>query len=239
VPGKAKPSLTLAILAYNEEPNVDHAIREAIEFLSKAIDDWEIIVVDDGSTDGTGAIADAAAAQEPRIRVVSHGRNRGMGAGIASAIRAATKAWFVFNAADGQVAMSEVGRLLPLLDRADIALSTYENGRETAARALLSRAFRVYLRLVAGIRFELEGLYLYPTTAAKELAPRIDAETFFFSFALVALGLERGLRAATTSIRCAPRRAGASKVLRPRRIAAVAAEAARFGVARRLHGVVR
>jgi hypothetical protein len=140
----------------------------------------------------------------------------------------------VFNAADGQIAMAEIGKLTPLLDRADIVLSTYENGRETAARAAVSRAFRAYLRLVAGIRFELEGLYLYPTAAAKELAPRIGAETFFFSFALVALGLERGLRAATTGIRCAPRRAGASKVLRARKIAAVAAEAARFGVARRL-----
>jgi len=234
MPRDAKPSLTLAILAFNEEENVGEAIREAREFLSGNLDDWELVVVDDGSTDGTAAIANAAAAQEPRIRVVSHGRNRGMGAGIASAIRAATKACFVFNAADGQVAMSEIGRLYPLLDCADIVLSTYENGRETAARALLSRAFRVYLRLVAGVRFELEGLYLYPTAAAKELAPRIDAETFFFSFALVALGLERGLRAATTGLRCGPRRGGVSKVLRPRKIAAVAAEAARFGVSRRL-----
>jgi glycosyltransferase involved in cell wall biosynthesis len=234
MPSAAKPSLTLAILAYNEEQNLDDAIREAVEFLSAALDDWEIVVVDDGSTDGTPAIASAAAAREPRVRVVSHGRNRGMGAGIASAIRVATKAHFVFNAADGQIAMSEIGRLLPLLDRADIVLSTYENGRETAARAALSRAFRVYLRLVAGVRFELEGLYLFPTAAARELASRIEAETFFFSFALVALGLERGLRKATTGIRCAPRRAGASKVLRPRKIAAVAAEAARFGVSRRL-----
>ena len=234
MPSAAKPSLTLAILAYNEEQNLDYAIREAVEFLSSALDDWELVVVDDGSTDGTAAIASAAAAKEPRVRVVSHARNRGMGAGIASAIRAATKAHFVYNAADGQVAMSEIGRLYPLLDRADIVLSTYENGRETAARAALSRAFRVYLRLVAGVRFELEGLYLFPTAAAKELAPRIDAETFFFSFALVALGLERGLRKATTGIRCAPRRAGVSKVVSPRKIAAVAAEAARFGVSRRL-----
>jgi glycosyltransferase involved in cell wall biosynthesis len=234
MPGNAKPSLTLAILAYNEEPNVGLAIGEAIEFLSKALDDWEIVVVDDGSTDRTIAIANDAAAKEPRVRVVSHDRNRGMGAGIASAIRAATKDHFVFNAADGQIAMSEVGKLLPLLDRADIVLSTYANGRETAGRAALSRAFRAYLRLVAGVRFELEGLYLYPTAAAKEFAPRVRAETFFFSFALVALGLERGLRASTTGILCAPRRHGASKVVHPRKIAAVAAEAARFGLARRL-----
>jgi len=234
MPAAEKPSLTLAILAYNEEQNVGVAIREAIEFLSKTLDDWEMVVVVDGSTDRTAAIAAAAAAENPRVRVVSHGRNRGMGAGIASAIRAAAKATFVFNAADGQVAMSEIGRLLPLLDRAELVLSTYENGRETAGRAALSRAFRVYLRLVAGVRFRLEGLYLFPTGPAKELAPRIDAETFFFSFALVALGLERGLLAATTGIRCAPRRAGTSKVLRPRKIAAVAAEAARFDLARHL-----
>ena len=234
MPSEAKPSLTLAVLAYNEEENLGAAIREAVEFLSRALDDWEIVVVDDGSTDGTAAVARAAAEADPRIRVLTHRRNRGMGAGISSAIRAATKAHFVFNAADGQIAMEEIGRLLPLLDRAEIVLSTYENGRETALRAALSRAFRVYLGAVAGIRFELEGLYLFPTGAAKELAPRIDAETFFFSFALVALGLERGLRAATTGMRCAPRRSGASKILRPFKLAAAAAEAARFGVARRL-----
>jgi dolichyl-phosphate beta-glucosyltransferase len=233
VNGAAHRSLTLAILAYNEEGNLGAAIAEARAFLDGAIADWEIVVVDDGSTDGTAAIARAAATAEPRLRVVTHDRNRGMGAGIASAIRAATKAHFVFNAADGQVAMAEIGKLLPLLDGADVVLSTYANGRETAGRAALSRAFRAYLRLVAGIRFELEGLYLFPTAAARELAPGIRAETFFFSFALVALGREQGLRVATTSILCAPRRHGSSKVLRPRRIAAVAAEAARFGAARR------
>jgi glycosyltransferase involved in cell wall biosynthesis len=226
----ARPSLSIVLLMYNEEENIAAVLDETLDFARAALGDFEILVVDDGGTDGGPDVVRGYAGKEPRVRLVSHDRNRGMGAGMRTGIRNARKATLVFNAADGQVAAAEIGRLLPLLDRADIALSTYGNRRETWTRELVSRAFRLYLRAVAGIRFELQGLYLYPTEVARELEPLIAADTFFFSFELIQRGIERGLATATTEMTCRPRTKGASKVFNPRRILRVGREAARYGL---------
>ncbi len=159
-----------------------------------------------------------------------------MGAGLASGIRAATKSHFVMNAMDGQIPAAEIGALLPLLERADIALSVYAERRRSrgAWRDLLSRGLRGYLRMVAGIRFELEGLYVFPTAMARELEPRVRSSTFFYSFELVQRGIQRGLTWACTSIHVRPRAAGRSKVASPARVARVAREALAYRVSR--HG---
>jgi dolichyl-phosphate beta-glucosyltransferase len=232
----ASPSLTVVLLMFDEAPTAGAVLDEHVAFLEGAGLDWEIVVVDDGSTDRGPEIAAGRAAREPRIRLVRHGRNLGMGAGLGSGIRAATKSHFVMNAMDGQVPAAEIGALLPLLEGADIALSTYAGRRRSrgAWRTLLSRGLRAYLRTVAGIRFELDGLYVFPCAAARELAPHIRANTFFYSFELVQRGLAAGLTAATTEISVRPRAAGRSKVARPGRIARVARDALAYRVS--LHG---
>jgi len=229
-------SLTVVLLMYDEEPSAGAVLDEHVAFLDGAGLDWEIVVVDDGSADRGPELVAERAAHEPRIRLVRHERNLGMGAGLGSGIRAAGKSHFVMNAMDGQIPAAEIGALLPLLERADIALSTYAERRRSrgAWRDLLSRGLRAYLRVVAGIRFDLEGLYVFPCAVARELEPRIRSSTFFYSFELVQRGIEAGLTAATTGIRVRPRAAGRSKVARPGRIARVARDALRYRVSR--HG---
>jgi glycosyltransferase involved in cell wall biosynthesis len=229
----SRPSLSIVLLMYDEEGNIAAVLDETLAFAREAFSDFEILVVDDGSTDRGSDVVREYAVREPRVRLVSHDRNRGMGAGMRTGIRNARMPLLVFNAADGQVAAAEIGKLLPLLGRADVVLSTYGNRRETWARELVSRAFRLYLRAVAGIRFELQGLYLYPTRVARELEPLIAADTFFFSFELIERGVERGLVTATTEMTCRPRTRGSSKIFNARRIVRVGREAARYGLARR------
>lgn len=231
--GDGRISLSVILLAFNEAETVGAVIDETRDFLSAALDDWEVLVVDDGSTDATADVVRGRAAADPRVRLVQHDTNRGMGAGVRSGVGAASKSHFVYNAADGQVPAVEIGKLLPLLERADVALSTYAR-RESAGRALVSRGFRLYLRATCGIRFRYEGLYIFPTAVARELLPRIRARTFFLSFELIQRGVERGLSTDVTEMVCRPRESGASKVLRPRRVAAVAAEALSYGIRRRL-----
>lgn len=230
---KPSPSLSVVLLMFNEQDSILPVLEEHAAFLDQALDDWEIIVVDDGSTDAGAKIASGYAVDRERVRVIGHGANKGMGAGISTGIRHATKDYFVVNAADGQIPAAEIAKLLPLLEGADIALSTYAVPRESRFRELLSRALRVYLRQVSQIGFELQGLYLFPTAAAKELAPLIRAQTFFFSFELIQRGIERGLTAASTAILVQPRASGSSKVVGARRILAVAGDALGYGIAKR------
>jgi glycosyltransferase involved in cell wall biosynthesis len=230
-------SLTVVLLMFDEEPTAAAVLDEHVAFLEGAGLDWEIVVIDDGSRDRGPALVAERAAGDPRIRLVRHGRNLGMGAGLGSGIRAATKSHFVMNAMDGQIPAAEIDALLPLLDRADIALSVYAERRRSRGvlRDLLSRGLRAYLGAVAGIRFELEGLYVFPTATARELEPGIRSNTFFYSFELVQRAVERGLTLAVTAIRVRPRVAGRSKVANPARVARVAREALAFRISRHGH----
>jgi dolichol-phosphate mannosyltransferase len=230
----ASPSLTVIILMYNEEENIGDTLEETRAFLMSEIEDWEILVVDDGSNDGSAQVVRDFSRKDGRIRLLRHETNRGMGAGIATGIDAATKEYFTFNAADGQIPAAQLGKMIPCLDDGDIVLTTYEGGRESFGREILSRSFRLFLKAITGIRFRLEGIYLFPTEAAREIRPSIDATTFFFSFELIQRGIEHGLTTTMTQIECKPRRSGSSKIVNPSRISKVAFDALRFGRKRRL-----
>jgi glycosyltransferase involved in cell wall biosynthesis len=218
------PGLSIIFLMFNEEGSIAAVLDEAISFADRALPDCELLVIDDGSTDGSAAIVASFSARDPRIRLVQHERNGGMGAGMRTGIQQASKPYFIFNAADGQVPCEEIGKMLPLLSERGIVLSTYIRRADTVSRVVMSRAFRLFLLLAANIRFELEGLYLYPTDLARELLPRISSSSFVFSFELIQRAAERGLPIATTRIRCLPRMAGHSKVTGTRRILFVAGE---------------
>jgi len=218
------PGLSIIFLMFNEEGSIAAVLDEAIAFADRTLPDCELLVIDDGSTDGSAAIVTAYAARDTRIRLVQHERNGGMGAGMRTGIQQASKPYFIFNAADGQVPCEEIGKMLPLLSEHGIVLSTYIRRADTVSRVVMSRAFRLFLLLAANIRFELEGLYLYPTDLARELLPRISSSSFVFSFELIQRAAERGLPIATTRIRCLPRMAGHSKVTGTRRILFVAGE---------------
>ena len=77
-----QPSITLILMMYNEEPNIAEALGEAITFAESTLDDWEIVVVDDGSSDGCAAIVEGIAAGHDAVHLVRHAKNRGMGAGM-------------------------------------------------------------------------------------------------------------------------------------------------------------
>ena len=246
-------SLSLIFLAYNEEANIAEVLEEAVSYCSelraKGQGDCEIIVVDDGSSDKTAEVAEKAAhllqkpsigadqgtTSGPKIRVVRHSSNKGMGAGMRTGIRAAKKSHFVFLAADGQTPAKTLDALLPLLARADIVTSVYPKSSRGWQRGGMSKGLRGYMKALAGISFRLEGLYLFPSELGRDIVSKITADTFFFSFALIDIGISQGATLQTTVMPYTDRLAGNSKVANFRRIAKVAKEVARYAVNKRLN----
>jgi len=100
--------------AHNEEANLEHSVRRLVGALSAVTQDFEILVVNDGSTDATGDILRALHLEHPefRLRVVTHERNRGYGAALASGFDAAQKEFIFFTDSDGQFDVNELQRLL-------------------------------------------------------------------------------------------------------------------------------
>lgn len=127
-------SLSVCLPCYNEEANVERttlAAREAVRALTA---DFEIVIVDDGSWDRTGAIADRLATQYPEIRVVHSRPNRGYGGALRAGFAAARKEWVFYTDGDGQFDCREIPALLALLDRHEIACGYRLDRKESRLR---------------------------------------------------------------------------------------------------------
>ncbi|MFT7623497.1 MAG: glycosyltransferase involved in cell wall biosynthesis, partial [Myxococcota bacterium] len=146
------PSIAVIVLAFNEEQNLPVMLDESIEFLTDYVPEWELLVVDDGSSDGTRAVAERYAAEHEHVRVLVHEVNRGMGAGMKTGITAATADYFTIIAGDGQHPTSELAVMIPGLKEADI-VTTYHSNQREPHRRVLSKAFRVAMRAACGIDF--------------------------------------------------------------------------------------
>ncbi|QFG21454.1 glycosyltransferase family 2 protein [Actinomadura sp. WMMB 499] len=110
-------TISVAAPAYNEAANIAAAVTEWRRYLERSPDvsDWEIVVCDDGSTDGTGAVLDALRDDCPRLTVVRFARNRGAGAAIAAAIGGTRLDWVVVLDSDGQFPIANLDRFVRLL----------------------------------------------------------------------------------------------------------------------------
>src|SRR5262249_12063244 len=106
--------LSVFFPAHNEAESLARTVTSAVTALERlGLQDLEIILVDDGSTDGTAAIAQRLAAKDSRIRLVHHPMNRGYGAALRSGFAAARRDWIFYTDSDGQFDLSDIDRLLP------------------------------------------------------------------------------------------------------------------------------
>ncbi|MDY0058206.1 MAG: glycosyltransferase family 2 protein [Myxococcota bacterium] len=224
VPGRGAEQLPLSVvvLAYDERDNLRPVVEEALLVLAREVPGFELILVDDGSTDGTGPLADELAAADPRVRALHHAQNRGMGAGLRSGFAAARGRYVTFLPADGQIDPADVPRLLALADDVDLVLNVYEQRDDGLYRKILSRGLRLLTWLLTGSRWRNEGPYLIRRELASRFEPRADS--FFYNLELVIRCERAGLRRASITSRTRTRLTGSSKVTGGRRILKVARE---------------
>jgi len=136
---------------YNEQPNVARTVENAREVLERIGADFEIIIVNDGSSDQTGDIADALAGRDNRIKVVHHRRNLGYGAALQSGFRAATKELVFYTDGDGQFDINEMPPLLPLMGEYDIVSCYRLNRRDSMIRKINAWCWTKLVCLLFGL----------------------------------------------------------------------------------------
>jgi glycosyltransferase involved in cell wall biosynthesis len=110
----AVDELSVVLPAFNEEANIEKTVRTVASYLDGKPIDYEILVVNDGSADGTRAIAERLAAESPRVRALNHPQNRGYGAALRTGFDAACKRFVFYMDSDGQFDIRELDLLLPL-----------------------------------------------------------------------------------------------------------------------------
>jgi glycosyltransferase involved in cell wall biosynthesis len=145
-------SISVFFPCYNEQDNVEQTAQRAVEVLEGLGADYEIILVNDGSADQTGARADAIAAGNKRVRVVYHPHNMGYGAALQSGIRAAKKELIFFTDGDGQFDIGEIKLLLPLITQNDIVCGYRLDRKDPIMRKLNGWMWTRLVNLLFGMR---------------------------------------------------------------------------------------
>ncbi|MCA8914381.1 MAG: glycosyltransferase family 2 protein [Planctomycetes bacterium] len=190
--------LSIIIPAYNEAARLPAFLDSVVAWCSKNRPGTEIIVVDDGSSDGT-----AATAAREAVRVISHLQNAGKGAAVRTGMLAATGRMRLFADADGATTMDE----LPALERAiaegaDIAVASREGAdklvQASPLRRFLGRWFNRAVRMgaVKGIRDTQCGFKLFGSPAALELFSIAQEDGFAFDVELLLIAQRRRLKIA-------------------------------------------
>jgi glycosyltransferase involved in cell wall biosynthesis len=155
------PRLSVVIMAYNEAHSLAAVAHEIHEELARLGTSHEILVVDDGSSDGTGPIADGLATALPGLRVHHHDHNRGLGAVYRTGFAQARGDLVTFFPADGQFSATILGDYLPAMADADIILGVLpERGGALVARAL-SLGERLLLRALFGHFPRFQGILMF------------------------------------------------------------------------------
>lgn len=148
-----RPFLSIIMPALNEEKSLGPALAETHEAAASYFDNFEILVFDDHSTDGTARAAKEAGAVFPEIRIFRNGRTRGVGYSLRRGAAEARGIYVTMIPSDGQCIPSEVMRTCVILDKAgaDLALETPDQSPRPAARRLLSRIYMILIRRLFGI----------------------------------------------------------------------------------------
>lgn len=206
------PSVSLVIPAYNEQEVIERAIREADEALSALVTDYEIIVVDDGSVDGTRERAQLAADTRPRVRVIRHAGNRGYGAALRTGFQAATKSYVGFTDADCQFDLRELERLILLLRGHEIACGYRIDRQDHWLRGVYSKSYNLLVRTLLRTRVrDCDcALKLFRRQTLQSLP--ITTNGFLVNAELLAHASLQGLSVVEVGVTHRPRCGGTSKV---------------------------
>ena len=205
------PALSFFFPAYNEEENVDAVVAEALTTLPRFADRFEIVIVDDGSRDRTGELADRLAAADPRVRVVHHRPNRGYGGAVRSGLESARLPYVFFTDGDRQFQLADLGLLLGEIDGADAVVGYRAKRMDPPRRLFIAWVYKQVIRVLFGGGFrDVDCAYKLFRTEIFQRAPLADVRSngaFFSAELLLRLRLS-GLRVREVAIPHYPRVAG-------------------------------
>ena len=138
--------------AYNEEGNIERMCSSLKNVLPQVAEDFEIIVVNDGSEDRTREIADRMVREDHRIRAVHHDRNRGYGAAIRSGMHACQKEYIFFTDGDNQFDVSQISLFIPYTSEYDGVIGFRINRQDSWMRKANAWAWNWLVRWMFGLR---------------------------------------------------------------------------------------
>lgn len=202
-------SITVIFPAYNEAQNIRRAIEQSMEAMTPRFETFELLIIDDGSRDDTGSIAEALAETYPQVTVLHNERNMGLGETLFRGFQCARGELVIQNAMDYPLDLRDLDKLLPALDEADVVVAVrkaYEG--YTPYRKLTSTVNRALLRLLFEPKLRDYNYTQLYRREVLEAAQPTSRSTVFIAPEIIIRAHEQGLRIREVEIDYHPRIAG-------------------------------
>ncbi|MCG3149450.1 MAG: Undecaprenyl-phosphate 4-deoxy-4-formamido-L-arabinose transferase [Verrucomicrobiae bacterium] len=211
-------TISVIIPALNEQGNIAGAVTEVLEALGDRFAQYEVILVDDGSTDDTGKIMDQIAASNPHLKVIHNLQPSNFGGAYKKGLAAAAMEYVVMIPGDNQFPSSSIVKVLERIGKADIVVPYTSNQQiRTRGRRIGSQVFTRLLNFLFRLRLRYyNGIVVHRTHLVKSITITTDG------FAYQAEALIKLLRAGHSYIEVATeiteRATGRSAALRPKNL---------------------
>lgn len=206
------PSVSLVLPMFNESEYVKIAVPRAVQVLTSLELDYEIIVIDDASTDDSKALVQKLIRDNTRIRLLCHARNRGLGAAVRSGFEASTRDLIVYADMDLPFDFSILRQLLPLMEHADIVHGCRVGKRESFKRTLYTWGYNFLVKKM--FRVEIEDISFSLDIVRRSILPslRLKFDAGFIATELLTTASYRGYRILQAPVPYVHRMFGASKL---------------------------
>lgn len=232
-----RPSLSMLGWALDEEENIAAYVDRAHALLRSVSDDFELIVIDDGSTDRTWEILTACAAERPWLRPIRNGRNRGSGYNTKLAISLATRDYLFWQTVDWSYDITLLASSLPLLAECDVlqgvrldamSLRTFWRQRsDTSQKAIISLVNYWLIRLLFGLPLhDFQNVTVYPRRLIQSIS--LESESAFTNPECLLKAWWRGARIQEVPVPFLKRQKGVAKGTRPRAVLAAVSDVLRW-----------
>ena len=194
---KKLPELSIFFPFWNEEENIKEVISRALSIVPNVADKWEIIMVDDGSSDQTLEIANKLALENPNLRVIHLYPNRGYGAALKAGLENSKYDYIVFTDGDLQFDFSEVTKFIEEIGSADLVIGYRKKRRDQKIlkRLLLMNLLKIGDFILFGFKFrDIDcGFKMFRKSAIKEISP-LRSEGAMITTEILAKAVRKKLR---------------------------------------------
>lgn len=148
------PELSIFFPFWNEEENIESVIKKAIPQAEKLAAKWEIIMIDDGSSDKTLELARKLSKNDSRLIALTHKKNRGYGAALKTGLSASKYELIVFNDGDGQFDLSETSKFLDKIGQVDMVIGFRKKRLDNPFRHILMNLLKIWDFIFFGFTFK-------------------------------------------------------------------------------------
>jgi glycosyltransferase involved in cell wall biosynthesis len=202
---KSNIRVSVIIPAYNEQENIKLLVEQFAEVLKSVGKEWEVILINDGSTDRTESIARGYSKSHPWLKVLSHPVNRGLTAALNTGFKAARGTIFTFYPADLQYHAQDIPRMVAKIDKGADVVTGWKQGKYN--KKFVSFIYNKLCRMLFGLKIhDMNSVKVFKKEVVKDLTLRRDWHRY-----LVVLAAQDGFSIDEVKVKLYPRKYGTSK----------------------------